>query len=205
MNNNQSIKFTNPKRIAFTGPGSSGKSTIIKEFYEYNDSNHCNDWNHIGSHTRSMKQSENLTHIKSKNDVGDILQLRILNTHLDNAISAYTFNRSITYDRCILDGYIYTRWLYDFGKINGWILEYGFQLLHTLKDQYDHVFYCMPDFEYVQDKDRNIPKKDREYICDLYDKCILYFKPSKVTKLTGNVENRLNIINNVLTTKINDN
>jgi hypothetical protein len=204
MNHNQSIKFTNPKRIAFTGPGSSGKSTILEEIYKSNYYN-CNDWSHIGSHTRSLKQSLQLTDIKSKDDTDNILQLQILNIHLDNAISAPVFNRSITFDRCILDGYIYTHWLHDFGKIDGWILSYGLQLIYTLRDQYDHVFYCIPDFEYVQDKDRNIDKKDREYICDLYDKCISYFKPSKVTKLTGNVENRLNIINNILTTKINDN
>ena len=65
-------------------------------------------------------------------------------------------------------------------------------------------FFIKADFDYVDDKDRDIPFTDREIIKRIYDTEIAilqnlhYNKKTKIVELTGNVEERKKTVEKVL-------
>jgi hypothetical protein len=71
-------------------------------------------------------------------------------------------------------------------------------------EKYDIVFYCVPDFKYTKDKDRDSNKQDIQIIEAIYDEeirileNILYTKDTRIIRLTGNVQKRKRVVENEL-------
>ncbi len=109
-------------------------------------------------------------------------------------------------DRCILDGYVYTRWLYLNGTVSEWVLNYAGNLLSHLIDNLDVVFYTQPeDVPLVGDGVRSVNVEFRQDILNIYEE--LFARNNswmyKLVRLNGAVETRMNTILNKINEKTN--
>ncbi len=184
------------KFIAFTGPGSSGKTTLINSI----------DFKKIlgeevfmiNSHTRDLKSKGFPINAEGSSET----QINITIRHYENVNN--DLGQTCIFDRCVLDGFVYTKWLRQSSKIRNYVLRFAEGVYHDNFDKYDIVFYCKADFDYVDDKDRDIPFTDREIIKKIYDTEIAilqnlhYNKKTKIVELTGTVEERKKTVEKVL-------
>lgn len=177
--------------IAFTGPSCSGKTTLIdKVVWEaYLNSK---PYKIINSHTRDLKNKG-----YGINDKGrDNTQIEIIDRHHINYLN-YKCNKNKNYitDRYILDGLVYTEWLYNKQLVSENILNYAKSVFDSIKYSYTVVFYCLP-VEYKDDEDRKLNPEDHKQICVLYDQ---YTKGlGNVFRLDGTLEKRLTQIDEIL-------
>ena len=91
-------------RIAFSGTGNSGKSTLVKSFLY--------TWDNYISPEKSYRdilKEENLPH--SSNTTTDT-QEKILNFFIDQ-VQGYDKTSKVVFDRCPLDNIAYTMWCHD--------------------------------------------------------------------------------------------
>ncbi len=175
--------------ITFTGPSCSGKTTIIKNVFW---KAYFNSYKLIESHTRKLKKEG-----YDINDKGtDKTQIKIIDIHHMNYLDYQCASKQnhIT-DRCILDGLVYTEWLFNKQMISENILNYAKAVFNEIINKYDVIFYCEP-VKYKNDEDRRLDLADHEQICSLYEKYINGLK--NVIKLNGTIEKRLIEIDEVL-------
>ena len=104
-------------------------------------------------------------------------------------------------DRCIVDGFIYTRYFRTQGKVNEFIDKMFSYALTRYIEKYDCIFYTNPyDVPLINDGERSMSKSFRNQIITLYEELILDKYPN-VYILEGSVESRYNkmveIIDNV--------
>ncbi len=110
--------------ISFTGAQSTGKTTLlnsIKDLNPYLDS--------IDEVTRRIKREYNLP---INEDGGDITQTMIMSDHIANIFRKY--DSDVIFDRCALDGVVYTQWLYNKGKVSKEVLQWAKKIYNTLID-----------------------------------------------------------------------
>ena len=93
-------------------------------------------------------------------------------------------------DRCVLDGVVYTEWLWRESKVERWVLDYAENVFDYYKNRYDYIFYLKPEFDIVADGTRSVDARFRDEIVDLFDKYIKRMNVPVIT-LTGSVEQRL--------------
>jgi len=180
--------------FTFTGPQSSGKTTLLKKCKEYYGSKLC----YIDEVTRLIKRE----HGVDINEAGanDVTQTLILNKEFENLFYNYKgFGfQGILHDRCIMDGMVFTNYfaynrLKDFPVSNSLGLMYYTNYIH----KYDHIFYPSPhDVPLEDDGERSIDKEFRDAIIDSYENCWLKDErlKDKVTILKGTVEQRMEAI-----------
>ena len=58
----------------------------------------------------------------------------------------YKYNKldNVIMDRCIVDGYIYTCWLFEKQKVSEETYQYAWNTFHDIVDDLDIIFYCCP-------------------------------------------------------------
>jgi predicted ATPase len=141
--------------ISFTGAQSTGKTTLLNEccqspaFRKF----HC-----VPEVTRKVAREQ---HVDINEGGGDITQLFILNEHLRN----HYIKGPALLDRCILDGWVYTDYLFDQGKVSLWVRDYAQQLYRKLLTQLDVIFYTDPeDIPIEDDGQRSTDKNFRSDI-----------------------------------------
>ena len=187
---------SNKKFIAFTGPGCSGKTTLIKrlDFSKFLKG----EIYHINSHTRELKHKGFPINSKGSDDT----QIMITLKHFENIKNDLGMN--CIFDRCVLDGFVYTKWLWRKDQVSNYVKEFAEGVYLNNIEKYNIVFYCTPDFKYTKDKDRDSNKQDIEIIKAIYDEeitileNILYTKDTRIIRLTGNVEERKIVVENQL-------
>ena len=171
--------------ITFTGTQSTGKSTLLNamktnEKYKF--------WKFEPEITRGLKEKFGL----EINEAGNsITQLCILNSHLENVIKHK--NNNVILDRCIVDGLVYTTYLYLTEKVDTEVYLHAKYMFDLLINRYDVIFHIEPEFEVVADGVRSIDTKFRDTIASLIREALPHYK-GKIVKLTGTVEERLNQI-----------
>ena len=102
-------------------------------------------------------------------------------------------------DRCIIDGAIYTDWLYKKGNVKEWVWQYAWNLASLLIDKIDVIFYCAPDFDLVDDGVRSTDVEFRNDIIKAMETFIKYScKEGQLVKLSGTVEQRMQTIQETL-------
>jgi nicotinamide riboside kinase len=171
--------------IGFTGAQCTGKTTLL---------NRCKqllpDWNFVDEVTRKVQREG-----QPINEHGDdTTQLFILSEHLNNHFKS---KQNTILDRCILDGYVYTKWLEQNGNVETWVREHACKMLTHMIDQLDVVFYtCPEDIPLVDDGVRSTNGTFREEIIQLYNELFdqNYYWMDRVIKLRGTVEERLDTI-----------
>ena len=166
-------------KIAFTGAQSTGKTTLLEAIKQNEEFRYKYEF--IDEITRRMIKKG----LKINEAGGNTTQLLIMNEHIKNTL--YT---DAIMDRCIIDGAVYTNWLWKEGKVENWVREYSINVFAHYKDQYDYIFYLKPEFDIVDDGTRSTNTRFRDDIVGLFDRYIGYLNVP-VINLTGSVEERL--------------
>ena len=102
------------------------------------------------------------------------------------------------FDRCALDGIVYSVWLLKNGKISRECYNACSLIYKKLQDKYDVIFYTSPDdVKLVDDGERSIDRGFRNDILELFD-LYMHRYNGKLVVLKGSVEERLETIKSTL-------
>jgi len=172
--------------VSFTGAQSTGKSTMLDMCCNnpYFRKFHC-----VPEVTRKVKREQNL----DINEQGDsVTQLFILREHLHN----HYLKGDALLDRCIVDGAVYTQYLYENGKVKSWVYQYAMELFTLLVPRLDVIFYTHPDdVELVDDGERSVDVKFRnDIILNMKHFINLESCKDRVVTLSGTPEERMKTI-----------
>jgi hypothetical protein len=179
-------------RVSFTGAQSTGKTTLLnncKEIYK--------DYKFVDEVTRYVRRTYD---VKINEIGGTETQLYILAEHIKNHLKP---DENLMLDRCILDGYVYTKYQVNQGKVSEQVLHAFNGVFSVLIDKLDYIFYTDPsDVKLVDDGERSVDYKFRDDIIDIFEDLITYkMSPKnreKVIRLKGSVEKRMQIIEKYL-------
>lgn len=184
--------------ISFSGAQSTGKSTLLHLMQD----NYPDRFNFIPEVTRLVKREWGV----SINEVADAdtTQLLILNQHLYNHMKYLKEGGDWIMDRCILDGYVYTKHF----DVSPTVRDYARFLFLKIISDIDIIFYTNPsDVPLVDDGERSVNTKFREDIIKSFEYNIHeYFhkdslhsiKIPKIIRLAGTVKERMDIIKKAL-------
>lgn len=175
-------------RVSFSGAQSSGKTTLLnmcKEVYK--------DYKFVDEVTRYVRRTYD---VKINEIGGTETQLYILAEHIKNHLRS---DENLILDRCILDGYVYTKYQVINNKVSEQVLHAFNGVYGVLIDKLDYIFYTDPnDVKLVDDGERSVDFKFREDIIAMFEDLITYkMSPAnreKIVRLSGTVEDRMNII-----------
>ena len=182
--------------FSFTGAQCTGKTTLLKHLYKENGDY---PFVFIPEVTRLVKREYNMPINESG---GDLTQLLIMTEHIRNIFK----NRAdqlvrglhLIFDRCALDGIVYSHYLLNEGKISRSTFDACELIWKKLKDRYDVIFYTSPgDVKLVDDGERSVDVKFREDIINLFNMYMESYKGEIVT-LRGSVKERLKSIKETL-------
>jgi len=179
-------------RVSFTGAQSTGKTTLLnkcKEVYK--------DYKFVDEVTRYVRRTYD---VKINEIGGTETQLYILAEHIKNHLKP---DENLILDRCILDGYVYTKYQVVNGKVSEQVLHAFNGVYGILMDKLDYIFYTDPtDVKLVDDGERSIDLKFRDDIIVLFEDLITYkMSPAnrdKIIRLSGTVEDRMKTIKKYL-------
>jgi len=173
-------------RIGITGAQSVGKTTLLnglrseKIFQNYTI---CDEV------TRRVKSYG----LPINEDGTDNTQRLIMNEHIVNVF----MHENMLTDRTVLDGLVYTTYLYKNAKVNMPTLKYVTDVFDKVWTQYDHVFYIEPEFPIENDGTRSTDLKFRDDIAELFES-IIEKKRLSMHRVQGSVRNRVNKIIDLL-------
>ena len=179
-------------RISFSGAQSTGKSTLLqacKEVYK--------DYKFVDEVTRYVRKTYD---VKINEIGGTETQLYILAEHIKNHLKP---DENLILDRCILDGYVYTKYQVENRKVSEQVLHAFNGVFAVLIDKLDYIFYTDPsDVKLVDDGERSVDYNFRCDIIDIFEDLISYkMSPKnreKVIRLCGTVEERMKTIEEYL-------
>jgi hypothetical protein len=179
-------------RVSFSGAQSTGKTTLLnkcKEIYK--------DYKFVDEVTRYVRRTYD---VKINEIGGTETQLYILAEHIKNHLRP---DENLILDRCILDGYVYTKYQVVNGKVSEQVLHAFNGVYSILIDKLDYIFYTNPsDVKLVDDGERSVDFKFRDDIIFLFEDLINYkMSPKnrdKVIRLSGTVEERMKTIETYL-------
>ena len=164
-------------KIAITGAQSTGKSTLLDALKkEYKDVQF------IEEITRDLKAQG----YKINEDGNDNTQVQIMNLHKKYS----DLEGDVIYDRCALDGIVYTHYLYNQGNISEDVFQKSLGIFHEIINSYDKICYLKPEFDIVDDGERSVNIKFRDDIVDIFDYYIRTYN-IEVINLTGSVNERV--------------
>ena len=196
--------------IGFTGAQCTGKTTLLNllkdrlcgnKWTQGSDGVYRDDWSFVPEVTRKVMREG----LKINESGDDLTQLFILKEHLQN----HTVNENENWilDRCILDGYVFTRWLHEQGSVQRWVLNYACGLLSMLGERLDYILYTEPDDIPIEDDgERSVNSQFRNDIVDIYEEIIGCSMSTpgrdtwrgKIVRLSGSVEQRMETIDSIL-------
>ena len=182
-------------RVSFSGAQSTGKTTLLnkcKEVYK--------DYKFVDEVTRYVRRTYD---VKINEIGGTETQLYILAEHIKNHLRG---DENLILDRCILDGYVYTKYQVVNGKVSNQVLHAFNGVYGLLMDKLDYIFYTDPaDVKLVDDGERSVDYKFREDIIAMFEDLITYkMSPAnreKIVRLSGTVDERMEIIGEYLNGK----
>lgn len=184
--------------IGFTGAQCTGKSTLLNLL---KDQLTEREWKFVPEVTRKVMR----TGLSINEDGDNLTQLFILSEHLRNHVVSES--EQWVLDRCILDGYVFTRWLWQQGSVEKWVLDHANNLLSMLGERLDHILYTEPDDIPIEnDGERSVNVDFRNDIINIYEEIMssTMMTPGrdtwrkKVVRLTGTVEERMETINKTI-------
>ena len=186
--------------FSFTGAQCTGKTTLLKHLHKENG-----DYPFvlIPEVTRLIRREYNMP-INEGGD--DLTQMLIMTEHVRNVFRdrADYIIRGVhqIFDRCALDGIVYSHYLLDKGKIDRATYDACDLIYKKLINKYDVIFYTShEDVELVDDGERSVDKIFREDIIGLFDMYMQYNiieKGPRVVHLEGTVKERLKTIKSTL-------
>ena len=182
---------------SFTGAQSTGKTTLLKKLHAENGDY---PFTFIPEVTRLVAREYDMT---INEGGGDLTQMLIMTEHVRNVYrnKADHLIRGVhqIFDRCALDGIVYSLWLLDNNKISKRCYDACDLIYEELKDKYDIIFYTSPDdVKLVNDGERSVDVKFRNDIINTFNIFLDRGYDGKVVVLKGSVEERLKTIKSTL-------
>ena len=176
-------------RIAITGAQSTGKSTLLR--YLKNDDD-LKGFEFIDELTRKIAAKG----ININEEGSNMSQIFTVTIHAENIVKDHFIS-----DRCALDGLVYTKWLFDQGKVDKWMLDYAVGVAKEVIPRYDYIFYLPAEIPIEDDGIRSANVKFRDEIVALFEK---YTKELnvKLIELSGSVKDRAKLFKRVLEPKL---
>jgi len=176
-------------RIAITGAQSTGKSTLLRYLKQDDD---LKGFEFIDELTRKIAAKG----ININEEGSNMSQIFTVTIHAENIVKDHFIS-----DRCALDGLVYTKWLFDEGKVDKWILDYAIGVAKEVIPRYDYIFYLPAEIPIEDDGIRSADVKFRDDIVALFEK---YTKELgvKLIELSGSVKDRAKLFKRVLEPKL---
>ena len=184
--------------FSFTGAQSTGKTTLLKYLHKCNGNY---PFEFVPEVTRLVSRDYEMP---INEQGGDLTQMLIMTEHVRN-IYKHRANRLVRgihqiFDRCALDGIVYSLWLLQEGKISRPCYDACELIWKKLKDKYDVIFYTSPDdVKLVNDGERSVDERFREQIINIFN---IYLARenfnSEVVILKGSVQERLETVRSTL-------
>tara|TARA_R110000851_G_scaffold31214_3_gene84579 strand:+ start:78 stop:608 length:531 start_codon:yes stop_codon:yes gene_type:complete len=166
-------------KIAFTGAHSTGKTTLLNELK--GDKDFSLEYTFIDEITRRMTKKG-----LQINEAGnDMTQLLIMNSHVSNILKSNS-----VMDRCALDGVVYTRYMYEQGKVSDWVMDFAEKVHEKIIGKYDYIFYLTPEFDMEDDGVRSVNKGFQSRVVALFEDYILQCE-IPVIHISGTVQERI--------------
>ena len=182
--------------ISFTGAQSTGKSTLLNKCKEeFGDK-----FEYFPEITRQLKHTCKV----NINENGDNLtQFLILAKHIENTLIAEATEKPCIFDRCILDGLIYTMYLhFDKNKVDELTLGLAIKIFNEYISRVNIIFYTDPkDVPLVRDGERSTDVLFRDRIINIFEWAIKEYNLKNVVRLSGSVEERMETIRETLKSK----
>ena len=143
--------------VSFTGAQSSGKTTLLREFLEFNS------WGSVDEVTRRIRRDG--FEINDGGSNYNDTQLAIFADHIQNLFAYSGKDMNNILDRCIVDGFVYTRYFRIQGKANEFVDKMFSYALGRYIEKYDCIFYTNPyDVPLINDGERSMSKSFRSQI-----------------------------------------
>lgn len=168
-------------RVAFSGAQSTGKTTLLNALRESADFKDCKFWDEI---TRQIKEQG----FEINEQGTDATQLKIMQEH-KRRVQAED-SGLVIFDRCSLDGLVYTQYLYNRGQLTKETLDEATKVFEDTISCWDAIFFLRPEFEIVDDGVRSVNVEFHRNIVFLFDHFIEKYN-LQVIQLTGSVEDRV--------------
>jgi len=183
--------------FSFTGAQSTGKTTLLNHLHK------CNGdypFEFVPEVTRLVMRDYQMP-INENGD--DLTQMLIMTEHVRNVYKdkANHLIRGVhqIFDRCALDGIVYSLWLQHNNKISRRCYDACDLIYEELKDKYDIIFYTSPDdVKLVGDGERSVDAKFRNDIINTFTIFLDRGYDGEVVILKGSVEERLETIKSSL-------
>ncbi len=173
-------------KIAFSGAQSSGKTTLVEAL---RTDAKFKDFQFFTSITRDIEAKG----FKINEEGNDATQIEIMNEHVRRLAT----DKDGIYDRCTLDGVVYTDYLYQQGKVDRETLATAVDMFQATIKKYDYIFYTDANIALGNDGTRSTSIAFKNAIVDAFDFYINKFE-IPVISLRGTVEERLKTIQGVL-------
>jgi nicotinamide riboside kinase len=168
-------------RVAISGAQSTGKTTLLNALREHASFKKCKFYDEI---TRQIKERG----FKINEQGTDATQLEIMREH-KRRVNAKD-SGLVIFDRCSLDGLVYTQYLFNEGQVTEETLAEAVKVFEETITQWDAIFYIKPEFDIADDGVRSVDVEFRNSIATLFDFFIEKYK-LQVIMLTGSVEDRV--------------
>jgi predicted ATPase len=180
------------KVFTFTGAQSTGKTTLLNKVKEL----YPNRFEYVTEVTRRIQRLGVSINDNAKNY--DLTQSLIIGDHLINYMKVHEQREEnvtdILLDRCIVDGYIYTKYFYEQDKVSRTVMDFAEYWFKELTPKYDVIFYTNPsDVKLVDDGVRSTSSGFRERIIELYNTEFID-KYDNICTLNGSVEERIEVM-----------
>jgi predicted ATPase len=146
-------------RIAFSGTGNSGKTTLVKNFLAV--------WPNYKQPEKTYRDLLKEGQLKHSKDTTVDTQWTILNFMVDQ-LQGTTSSDNIVFDRCPLDNLVYTLWAYE-KKIEGFDDEFATKCINIVKEtmrSLDIIFLCRYDSTIPIEND-GVRETNLEYIQEI--------------------------------------
>lgn len=174
--------------ISFTGAQSTGKSTLLQACKTLDI---FKDYTFVEEVTRRLKKTHKI-HINADRDNYDYAQLMIIADHVNNL----KITNGVL-DRCLIDGFLYTYYLYIKGKVSYPVSRAAADICEEYINKYDIIFLTEADIPLVNDGERSIDTEFRDTMITSFDRFCTDLERRqrpKVVRLRGSVEERMELI-----------
>lgn len=168
-------------RVAFSGAQSTGKTTLLNALRKSADFKDCKFWDEI---TRQIKEQG----FEINEQGTDATQLKIMQEHKRRV--TVEDSGLVIFDRCSLDGLVYTQYLYNKGQLTKETLDEATRVFEETISSWDAIFFLRPEFEIVDDGVRSVNVEFHRNIVFLFNHFIEKYN-LQVIQLTGSVEDRV--------------
>ena len=173
-------------RIGISGAQSTGKTTLLNALRSepfFKGYTVCNEVTRkVASYGLPINENGN-----------DVTQELIMNQHVVNL----AMNDNMITDRTVLDGLVYSRYLYENDKITSKTLKYVEKVFDRMIVGYDMIYYIAPEFNIENDGVRSINTFFRDRVVSLFNEYI-GLKNVPVYYVKGTVRERVQFVLNTI-------